>query len=406
MANSNDFSSHAAKKENPKWEQCNARSIPIYPRPYDIRSNFQRDFHRILHCTAYRRLKHKTQVFFATTNDHICTRIEHVNIVQSVSETIAKQLGLNCELTSAIAIGHDLGHAPFGHEGEKIIKSYAEKHLGTKFWHEKNSLRFIDDIETLEDDQGDHRNLDLTYAVRDGIICHCGELDQNGIAPRCEAIDLRAIDTAGSVQPFTWEGCTVKIADKISYIGRDIDDATTLNLLTPKQHKTLQCIFKELDPDSERYSNTRLMHKVIIDLCQNSTPASGINLTPECHAALKKLKDFNYEYIYKHKKVEAFKKYVALILTTIIDELMSFYEGEETLKGLQSAHGRYPALTVNFIGWLCKYSNAAKDKSKKYKNIEVYDISNRASYTLAVIEFTAGMTDAFAIKVFNEVVSF
>jgi len=400
------FSAVSTTPGSSKWEASNERVYPLYQREQDIRSNFDRDYHRILHCTAYRRLKHKTQVFFATTNDHICTRIEHVNIVQSVSDTIAKQLGINRQITNAIAIGHDLGHPPFGHEGENILKQYYKDLLNTQFWHEKNSLRFVDDVETLEDNEGDHKNLNLTYAVRDGIICHCGELDQNGIFPREENIDLKSIDSVGSVQPFTWEGCVVKVSDKISYVGRDIDDAISLNLLSPKHLNILSDIFKEFDPEATKYSNTQLMHKAIIDLCNNSSPSSGITLSTGRHKALKKLKDFNYEYIYKHKKVEAFKKYVALILQTIVDELLSLYYGEKTFERLQSMHGRYPALTVNFKEWLARYSSTKNSNYSRFKNTKIYDLNNEKSYALAVLEFTAGMTDAFAIKIFNEIISF
>src|SRR6266511_2838285 len=138
------FKNVAIQAENPKGGQCIKREQDIYRREDEIRSEFSRDYNRILHCTAYRRLKHKTQVFFATRNDHICTRIEHVNHVASVSYTIANCLGLNTELTMAIATGHDLGHAPFGHAGEEILRGLAQAELGENFWHEKNSLRFID----------------------------------------------------------------------------------------------------------------------------------------------------------------------------------------------------------------------------------------------------------------------
>ena len=102
-----------------------------------MRSEFERDYTRIIHSTAYRRLKHKTQVFFSPENDHICTRIEHVTHVESISYTIAKNLGLNTELTKAIAVAHDVGHSPFGHEGEKILSEISNKDLGISFWHEK-----------------------------------------------------------------------------------------------------------------------------------------------------------------------------------------------------------------------------------------------------------------------------
>ena len=117
------FSSEAMFKGHSLWEGMIRRDSPLYSREFDIRTEFGRDYTRILHSLAYRRLKHKTQVFFNIENDHICTRMEHVAHVESVSATIAQYLGLNQELTKAIAMGHDLGHAPFGHRGETIIKN-------------------------------------------------------------------------------------------------------------------------------------------------------------------------------------------------------------------------------------------------------------------------------------------
>ena len=143
------FSKFKISSRNPKWKICTNREDPLYHRTDEIRSPFMRDYTRILHCTAYRRLKHKTQVFPAPSNDHICTRLEHVNLVASASYTISTFLGLNTELAQAISIGHDLGHAPFGHVGEKILNELSQKEIGDNFWHEKNSLRVIDDLETL-----------------------------------------------------------------------------------------------------------------------------------------------------------------------------------------------------------------------------------------------------------------
>lgn len=121
------FKSVAATPENSNWEKLTARAVDLYSREDDVRSPFARDYTRILHSLAYRRLKHKTQVFFNIDNDHICTRMEHVAHVESVSHTIAKSLGLNDELTKAIAMGHDLGHAPFGHQGETVISELSKE---------------------------------------------------------------------------------------------------------------------------------------------------------------------------------------------------------------------------------------------------------------------------------------
>ena len=127
----NAFVNVSANENNPNWNNIISRQTPLYSRNNDIRSEFERDYTRIIHSNAYRRLKHKTQVFYSPQNDHICTRIEHVNHVESVSYTIANYLGLNTELTKAIAVAHDLGHSPFGHSGEKLLNEIAMRDLNT-----------------------------------------------------------------------------------------------------------------------------------------------------------------------------------------------------------------------------------------------------------------------------------
>ena len=171
------FKEYSATPNNPNWEKIIKREKEIYKRENDMRSEFERDYTRILHCNAYRRLKHKTQVFFSPENDHVCTRIEHVMHVESVSYTIAKYFGLNTELTKAIATGHDIGHSPFGHAGERILSEISQKEIGENFWHERNGMEYVDKIELLQDMNQNWQNLNLTYAVRDGIISHCGEID-------------------------------------------------------------------------------------------------------------------------------------------------------------------------------------------------------------------------------------
>lgn len=323
----NKFIKVAVSEKNKKWDQCLSRQKELYKRQNDIRSEFARDYNRILHSTAYRRLKHKTQVFFATRNDHICTRIEHVTHVASVSYTIANFLGLNTELTNAISIGHDLGHAPFGHQGESILKEIAMKKIGETFWHERNSLRLVDKIETLPDENGKQQNMDLTYSVRDGIVSHCGEVDENSIFPREEFIDLYHIESAGVYQPFTWEGCVVKIADKISYIGRDIEDALTLGILNLGEKRELKRVVAEVTgiKDIRDINNTVLMHGFITDLCSMSSPENGLRFSETYLPFIDSVKKFNYQNIYRHKRLDYFKNYARLIIESIYETLSNTY---------------------------------------------------------------------------------
>ena len=393
---------------NPKWDQGIRRVKQLYKKPDEIRSEFARDYTRILHSKAYRRLKHKTQVFFATRNDHICTRIEHVNHVASVSYTIASYLGLNTELTNAIAIGHDLGHAPFGHAGETFLKDIVAKEIGETFWHERNSLRFVDKCETLPDHNGIEHNLNLTYAVRDGIICHCGEVDENSIFPREDAFDLYSIQKANHYAPFTWEGCVVKIADKISYLGRDIEDARLLKVLTIGETKELIRIGREFDAKVNEINTTLLMHDFIIDLCDNSSPEKGIAFSARHLDLINRLKEFNYDYIYRHERLTSYKRYAQLVIESIYNILINGYNGTETLNEISRYREIYPILVQTFSDWLQKYSDAGRSDSKggKYQNEVLYKLENRRDYVQAIVDFISGMSDSFAIKIFNEITTF
>lgn len=417
--NSNCLKDVGAFQTNPKWEHMILRQSEIYHRENDIRSDFYRDYTRILHSTAYRRLKHKTQVFFAPQNDHICTRIEHVTHVESISYTIAKFLGLNVELAQSISIGHDLGHAPFGHMGESIICSISESKLGMKFWHEKNGLHFVDDIELLEDDHRIKQNLDLTYAVRDGIISHCGELDENGLAPRNEAIDLNDINEPGKPAPYTWEGCVVKIADKIAYLARDIEDAYMLNLLDELQFPALRNLTKIARKnkkdgtikakDLSEINNTILIHDFIMDICKNSNIRNGIRLSDEKFEVMNEIRAFNNEYIYHHKRIEAYREYACLVINKIYAILESCYDGETTLKNLEDMQKYYQLLASGFIEWICMLWDlpCTNRRNGNLRNKIIYRVSqNKLEYLKAIVDYISGMTDQYAIRVFNEIITF
>lgn len=325
-------------------------------------------------------------------------------------------MGLNTELTSAIAIGHDIGHAPFGHAGETFLKEIISQQTKDTFWHERNSMRFADIYETLPDPDGFERNLNLTYAVRDGIICHCGEVDDKALFPREEYVDLCTVEKASQYPPFTWEGCIVKVADKISYLGRDIEDAIALKVLSISQLKELSSILKRtLDIDLHALNNTVLMHNFMIDLCNESSPEKGIKLSSRYYEFMKAVKDFNYDNIYKHKRLTAYKEYAKLIIKSIFSVLLDFFDGEETVMKLERYKELYPTLIATFADWLIKYSDIRKseklpagyyNKVSRLKNKVVYEMKNHEDYIKSIIDYISGMTDSFAIKVFNEITSF
>lgn len=406
------FTEFAATPNNANWEQLIMRPNMLYSRSDDIRSPFARDYTRILHSMAYRRLKHKTQVFFNIDNDHICTRMEHVSHVESVSSTIANELGLNAELTKAISMGHDLGHAPFGHQGEVIIRQITEKYLGKNFWHEQNGLRFVDKIELLKDNYDMQQNLNLTYAVRDGILSHCGEVDLNGLKPRDINIPIEDFDAPGKYEAVTWEGCVVKMADKIAYVGRDIEDAIMLGLLSETDKGELQRMARI--HDQRAVNTTVIMHNMIIDICQNSSPDDGIRLSKDLNDQLKEIKDFNYSHIYKNSRLVPYMHYSELVIMQLFETLKRLYAGKYTFCDLESNRRFAPTLFASFETWLAKYcateivpAGDLKRISLNCENLKIYgQLETEEVYIQAIVDFISGMTDRFAITLFNELLQF
>ncbi|MFA5341116.1 MAG: HD domain-containing protein [Clostridia bacterium] len=396
----------SAIDKNPKWENMVCRKKQISKRENDIRSEFYRDYTRIINSRAFRRLKQKTQVFFATRNDHVCTRMEHVNNVSSISFGIARYLGLNEELVMAISAGHDLGHAPFGHSGERIINRISKEYLKTDFWHEKNSLRFIDYCETIQNASGQEENLNLTYAVRDGIVTHCGEIEKKHLVPREEYIDLEDIQNASSVSPYTYEGCVVKASDIIAYLGRDIEDALRLRILNHQDMLSLDYILKQYKKAEETMNNSTIINSLVTDLCLNSRKEHGICFSDEGFMILKEIKAFNYEHIYRNKRLRMYEEYAKLIIQSLFDTLMSFYKDGDTLAYIKAEYAAiYPELSTSFSERLRKYS-IAENRPDNFKNIMLYNLESRDDYTLAVVDYISSMTDMYAKKLFDEITSF
>ena len=390
--------------ENPIWEKAIKRETPLYSRNNDIRNDFQRDYTRIIHSNAYRRLKHKTQVFFSPENDHICTRIEHVTHVESISYTIAKYLGLNTELTKAISVAHDIGHSPFGHQGEQILSEISKRDLNCSFWHEKNGLELVDNIELLEDNNKYMQNLDLTYAVRDGIISHCGEIDENCIRPREDYIDLKNYTFPNQYAPFTWEGCVVKISDKISYICRDIEDAITLGILD--EHVDDLFALLNITSKNEPINNTIIINDLIRDLCENSSPENGLCFSNEALNLMNKIKEFNYKHIYLSKRLEPSRRYFSIVINEIYDLLKSTYDNVNTLNNLQVLSKTYPKLGNGFINFIYNYYDFGNRENLKLKNKILFSIDNKRDFYKAIIYYISGMTDNFAIEIYNEIIHF
>ena len=398
------FSKFATIEGNEKYEQAIKREHELYTPLYGkntMRTEFDRDYTRVLNSMGYRRMKHKTQVFFSPQNDHVCTRIEHVNLVESISHTISSYLGLNEDLTKAIATTHDIGHSPFGHQGEKVLDEISKRDFDESFWHERNGLNFVDNIELIEDYEGFKQNLNLTYAVRDGIISHCGEVDENSLFPRDEAIDLeKDYLYTNQYKPYTWEGCVVKVADKISYIGRDIEDALIMKILTHKDVEEFNKIINHI-----RIGNTNIMNYLVTDLCKNSSPENGLMFSQEAFDTMNKIKKFNYEKIYLCEPMKPAIRFFKVCINEIYYILRSMYDGENTINAIKETERYYPYLAGEFSNWLSHYSNCKERDITKFKNKIVFDLNDVHSYERAIVYYISGMTDNYMEKVYKEIVS-
>ena len=226
----------------------------------DIRPVFQRDRDRILHCKAFRRLKHKTQVFLSPSGDHYRTRLTHTLEVAQNARTVAKALRLNEELAEAIALGHDVGHTPFGHSGEDMLNELCEG----GFQHNIQSVRIVEKLE--KDGQG----LNLTWEVRDGILNH-----------------------QTRTHPATPEGQIVRLSDKIAYINHDIDDAIRAHVLSEDD---IPLEYREILGYNTRARLNTLIHDIIL----NSQNTACIHMSPEIEKAMQDLRSFMFVHVYKN----------------------------------------------------------------------------------------------------------
>jgi len=337
--------------------------------------------------------------------------------VSSISSTICDIFGLNSNLARAIAIGHDLGHAPFGHHGEQVLDGLVKKYIGNgqSFWHEKHGLRVVDKIETVKDDEGYQQNLRLTYAVRDGIICHCGEkkdIYESPIYARDKEIDLNHITKKGQYQPFSWEGCVVKISDIISYLGRDLEDAEICDIINDTDIKEIENkINSETSFHIKDLSNGVIINQLIIDLIRNSSIEKGLTLSEDGRTFAKILRDFNYKKIYGNEMLKPYKYYISLVLKTIFEKLYQQYTGDiyETIKNMRKKEEKVFEL---FVRWLEKYQ---KDMPEDYgylsskfvvkRTDKIYDIKNKEDYSQAIIDYITGFTDNFASTSFQQLIS-
>lgn len=338
----------------------------------DIRLNYARDIDRIIHSSSYTRYIDKTQVYSYISNDNISKRMTHVQFVSRAAKTIARSLGLNEDLCDAMALGHDVGHVPFGHFGEAILDDISQKRTGKCFAHNLNSVRVFKDIEK--------RGLgcNLTLQTLDGIMCHNGELLQKEYRPvkKDKEIFLKEYEECRKdsskikkLVPMTLEGCVVRISDIIGYIGKDIEDS-----------KRLSRFNVETIPDEIKnvlgVTNDQIMNNIIMDIVTQSYGKDYIQMSENVYEQVKNLKKFNYENIYYKAYDEKFKEKIKDMFYKLYDVYIKALENEEKENDI--------------------YKIFLDKMDKKYLE--------NSSNDEKVIDYIASMTDNFIKRQYNKYV--
>ena len=352
------------------------------------RSEFQRDVHRILYSQSFRRLRHKTQVFYFPQNDHVSTRLDHVLFVASAARTVARCLGLNEDLAEAIGLAHDIGHAPFGHQGQtflnEIIKEHHEiKSIIPSFDHEVYGLRVADKIAKRDREKP---GLNLTWEVRDGIISHCGEdFEKCRLDPGTKDKELENITCRKDAgYPATLEGCIVRLIDKVAYCGKDIEDAIAANII--KESDIPKNIKKELG-----HTNGRIIGTCLESIIQESKGKDYIAISKKYGDLMHQLiKDFNYNHIYHSPRAEGYKKQAEQTLKLLYENLLNLIKTTNRLRDYnreQQCPQTYKLL---------------KDYCDEYCNNGTKIYSEQDPNEIIVLDFIAGMTDTFAVRSFEE----
>lgn len=347
----------------------------LQKREEDIRGPYFRDQTAIVHSLAFRRLKRKTQVFFSPTNDHVCTRIEHSLHVATIAATICKGLSLDVEKAEAMGLGHDLGHPPFGHAGEELINEIVRRESPSSppFQHEVHSLRVADKL------ANEDRGLNLTYAVRDGIISHCGEIDDYPIQPSSDYPALETIKHRGKL-PSSWEGCVVRISDTIAYLGRDIEDAARAPLL--KNEDIPDEIRRELGT-----KNGEIINTLVLDVIQFGRDDGRVGFSEEKQQLVARLRDFNAEHIYSHEVLLEYRAYCSRILNALFEHLLK--KCKKWRSDYAEAHESRRFVDNHFAYYMQKLK-------------PIYD-EEGASPIQIVVDYVAGMTDDYALRCYEEI---
>ena len=345
-------------------------------KPYteDVRGSYFRDQTAIIHSTAFRRLKHKTQVFYAPKSDHICTRIEHVMHVATIAKSICMGLNsfgwdLDLEMAFAIGLGHDLGHAPFGHDGESILNKLLGGNLA--FIHEIHSYRVVEYL------ANSGKGLNLTYGVKDGIITHNGEKYEQYLRPQKKQKNLDEIKNR-QILPSSFEGCIVRFADKIAYLGRDIEDGIAAGVIKKNQ----------IPNDFREYigtTNSQIIDTYVNDIIQVSKNENFVGLSDKKFKHLLQIRNFNYKHIYLNDKDLIFPN-----AERMLTEIFSFLG--ETYDKFKDNFKKYEKSNLSIVRHFGKYLKTM-----------FHFYGNNTETKRILGDYIAGMTDLYAIKAIKQI---
>ena len=349
-----------------------AAAVRFHEASEDVRPNFFHDSDKIIHSYCYSRYIDKTQVFYLVENDHITHRVLHVQLVSKIARTIGRFLNLNEDLIEAISLGHDVGHTPFGHDGERILSTFLEGQGAGIFEHNMQSFRLFHDLEAYG------KGLNLTAQVLDGIICHNGEILKNeygcdkGKTPEKLLEEYRDSLTgtlkSKNMVPMTLEGCVMRISDVIAYIGRDIEDAIILKLV--KREDLPREVTKILGNNNKEIVNT-----LITDLVNNSIDRETLTFSADVFDALNRLKDWNYKNIYLNPKKSSQDGKIKAMFETVLEECLEELESGKKVTGIKH--------------WFETMSDEYKAATSKPR---------------VVADYVSGMTDDYLMNAYKEIV--
>lgn len=338
----------------------------------DFRTPFFRDIDRVIYTLAFQRYSDKTQVFSYKDNDHITKRMIHIQLVSKIARTIGRALGLNEDLIEAASLGHDLGHTPFGHVGEAIINEISIKAGLGYFNHNVHSVRLLMNIENYG------RGKDITLQTLDAIMCHNGEFVEGMYIPRNKdskefleeyEATYKNNGYTKKLVPMTLEGCVVRISDLIAYLGRDIEDAIRMHLVT----------FDDLPENIKNTlgtSNKEIVNTITMDIINNSIGKNYIKLSDNVYKAIKELKAFNYQNIYYKAYTNKEKEDLKTMLNTLYNNYMNDLKNNNLESNILRSY--------------------LKNMSDEYK---------KNSHERIVIDYIAGMTDDFAKLEYNKIIN-